>query len=174
MRIHGQIYLCVELLFCARHLLVSARNATCVRMNFDMARIDHELFKIRLINHRFQHFHPNPLVSPAAKTPLNCVPMAVFRRQISLWRTCSKNPEHAVQKLPRVFCIATSCPFIYGIWLEQFSHCVEHIMPSIVISYDDTPSIERFMRIIETHRIQQLVVQRFFNNCRVACFEGIV
>ena len=110
-----------------------------MRMNLDMARIDHEPFKIRLINHCFQHFLPNSFVSPATEAPLNRIPMTVFRRQVSPWRTRPQNPEHAVQKLSRILRVAAPCPFVaYGIWLEQFPHCIGHIMPSIALSHDYT------------------------------------
>ena len=107
-----------------------------------MACINHEPLKIRLINHRFQHFLPNPLVSPAAETPLNRVPMTIFRRQVSPRRACPQYPEHTVQELPRIFCVAAPCPLIsYSIWLEKFPHCIRHIMPSIAIFHDDTPVV---------------------------------
>ena len=34
--------------------------------------------------------------------------------------------------------------------------------------------IEGFVGVVKAHRIQQPVVQRFLNNCRVACFEGVI
>jgi hypothetical protein len=80
-------------------------------MNLDMARVDHQPFKISLFYQGFQQALPSPLVPPSAKTPVRVLPAAVIWRQIPPWRTCTQNPEHRVDELPVIAGVASPCPF---------------------------------------------------------------
>jgi hypothetical protein len=51
-----------------------------MRMNLDMACIDHQPFKIGLIYQCFQQALPNAFVSPAAKATMRVLPVTVVWR----------------------------------------------------------------------------------------------
>ena len=105
-----------------------------------MTGVDHEPLKIRLLYHRFQHLFPDSLVPPTAKTSLDGIPLAIFRRQVSPWRTCPQNPEHAVQKLPRILGVSAPRPLVPDcVRLEHFPHRIGHIVPSIALLHENTP-----------------------------------
>ena len=126
--------------FCACHVLISARRAARVGMYFDMTGIDHQPLEIRLLYHRFQHFFPDALVSPATETPLDSIPLTIFRRQVSPWCSRSQNPEHAIQKLTGILCVASPRSLVsYCVRLENFPHRIGHIVPSIAVLHEETP-----------------------------------
>ena len=109
-------------------------------MYFDMTGIDHQPLEIRLLYHRFQHFFPDALVSPATETPLDSIPLTIFRRQVSPWCSRSQNPEHAIQKLTGILCVASPRSLVsYCVRLENFPHRIGHIVPSIAVLHEETP-----------------------------------
>lgn len=109
-------------------------------MYFDMTGIDHQPLEIRLLYHRFQHFFPDALVSPATETPLDSIPLTIFRRQVSPWCSRSQNPEHAIQKLTGILCVPSPRSLVsYCVRLENFPHRIGHIVPSIAVLHEETP-----------------------------------
>jgi len=70
-----------------------------MRMHFDMARVYHQPFKVRLINKDFKEFLPYSSVSPSAETSMRVLPVTIIWRQIAPRGTCSQNPENCVDKL---------------------------------------------------------------------------
>jgi hypothetical protein len=80
-------------------------------MDFDMAGINHQPFKIGLMYQRFQQTFPNAFVPPAAKASMRVLPIPIVGRQIPPWRPCAQNPEHRVDELPIIAGIASPCPF---------------------------------------------------------------
>lgn len=105
-----------------------------------MTGIDHQPLEIRLLYHRFQHFFPDALVSPATETPLDSIPLTIFRRQVSPWCSRSQNPEHAIQKLTGILCVPSPRPLVsYCVRLENFPHRIGHIVPSIAVLHEETP-----------------------------------
>ena len=109
-------------------------------MYFDMTGINHQPLEIRLLYHRFQHFFPDALVSPATETPLDSIPLTIFRRQVSPWCSRSQNPEHAIQKLTGILCVPSPRSLVsYCVRLENFPHRIGHIVPSIAVLHEETP-----------------------------------
>ena len=105
-----------------------------------MTGIDHQPLEIRLLYHRFQHFFPDALVSPATETPLDSIPLTIFRRQVSPWCSRSQNPEHAIQKLTGILCVPSPRSLVsYCVRLENFPHRIGHIVPSIAVLHEVTP-----------------------------------
>ncbi len=105
-----------------------------------MTGIDHQPLEIRLLYHRFQHFFPDALVSPATETPLDSIPLTIFRRQASPWCSRSQNPEHAIQKLTGILCVPSPRSLVsYCVRLENFPHRIGHIVPSIAVLHEETP-----------------------------------
>ena len=105
-----------------------------------MTGIDHQPLEIRLLYHRFQHFFPDALVSPATETPLDSIPLTIFRRQVSPWCSRSQNPEHAIQKLTGILCVPSPRSLVsYCVRLENFPHRIGHIVPSIAVLHEETP-----------------------------------
>lgn len=105
-----------------------------------MTGIDHQPLEIRLLYHRFQHFFPDALLSPATETPLDSIPLTIFRRQVSPWCSRSQNPEHAIQKLTGILCVPSPRSLVsYCVRLENFPHRIGHIVPSIAVLHEETP-----------------------------------
>jgi len=84
---------------------------SAMRMNLDMAGVDHQQFEIRFINQRFEQSFPYSLVAPAAKSPVRILPISIRRRQIAPWRSSPQNPENRVDELAIVFRVASPCSF---------------------------------------------------------------
>ena len=96
MRIHGQMYLCVEPPFRTGHILIAAFCSRSIRMHLSMTRIYHEPFKVWLSYENFKEFFPDSPVSPATESSMGILPVAIIRWQIAPERTRSQNPETGV------------------------------------------------------------------------------
>ena len=121
-----------------------------------MTGIDHQPLEIRLLYHRFQHFFPDALVSPATETPLDSIPLTIFRRQVSPWCSRSQNPEHAIQKLTGILCVPSPRSLVsYCVRLENFPHRIGHIVPSIAVLHEETPLCVFLHYITKRHFCRQ-------------------
>ena len=67
-------------------------------MDFDVAGVNHEPFKVRIVNQLFQEFLPSALVAPAAETAMRIFPVAIVRRQVAPRRPGAQYPENSVEK----------------------------------------------------------------------------
>lgn len=130
-------------------------------MYFDMTGIDHQPLEIRLLYHRFQHFFPDALVSPATETPLDSIPLTIFRRQVSPWCSRSQNPEHAIQKLTGILCVPSPRSLVsYCVRLENFPHRIGHIVPSIAVLHEETPLCVFLHYTTKRHFCRQCLANR--------------
>ena len=126
-----------------------------------MTGINHQPLEIRLLYHRFQHFFPDALVSPATETPLDSIPLTIFRRQVSPWCSRSQNPEHAIQKLTGILCVASPRSLVsYCVRLENFPHRIGHIVPSIAVLHEETPLCVFLHYTTKRHFCRQCLVTR--------------
>jgi len=75
-----------------------------------MTGIDHQPFIVRRIDQLLQQRLPDPLVTPAAKSPVRVLPVTIGRRQVSPRRPSAQNPEHAIDKAPVIFRNPTPLP----------------------------------------------------------------
>ena len=126
-----------------------------------MTGIDHQPLEIRLLYHRFQHFFPDALVSPATETPLDSIPLTIFRRQVSPWCSRSQNPEHAIQKLTGILCVPSPRSLVsYCVRLENFPHRIGHIVPSIAVLHEETPLCVFLHYTTKRHFCRQCLVCR--------------
>ena len=98
MRIHDQMYFCVEPTLCTAHILIASYRSCGMRMNLAVACIYHEPFKIRFNDDHFRNLLPNPAISPATKSTMSIFPVSIIRRQISPRRSCANYPENNVKK----------------------------------------------------------------------------
>jgi hypothetical protein len=80
-------------------------------MDLDMARINHQPFKIGFLYQCLQQALPNAFVAPAAKATMCVLPVSVVERQIPPRRACAQNPEHRVDELTVIPGVASPCPF---------------------------------------------------------------
>jgi hypothetical protein len=78
------------------HILIAAFGACRVRMHLDMAGVNHEPCKIRIIHQWLQKDFPDPAVTPTAKPAVRMLPLAIIRRQITPRSACPQNPEYGV------------------------------------------------------------------------------
>src|ERR1700679_405312 len=69
-----------------------------MRMDLDVAGIDHQPFKVGLVDHLLQQLFPDALVAPAAETAMRIFPVPVVRRQIAPRRPGAQNPQNAIEK----------------------------------------------------------------------------
>ena len=60
---------------------------------------------------RFQNLFPDPLVTPPAEPAVYILPVSIRSRQVPPRRSGTQNPEYAVDKLPGIMSITSSCPF---------------------------------------------------------------
>lgn len=144
-------------------------------MYFDMTGVDHQPLEIRLLYHRFQHFFPDALVFPATETPLDGIPLTIFRRQVSPWCSRSQNPEHSIQKLTRILCVASPRSLVsYCVRLEHFPHRIGHIVPSIAVLHEETPLCVflHFINITKRHFCRQYLGTAGENLCRTTIHLG--
>ena len=129
-----------------------------------MTGIDHQPLEIRLLYHRFQHFFPDALVSPATETPLDSIPLTIFRRQVSPWCSRSQNPEHAIQKLTGILCVPSPRSLVsYCVRLENFPHRIGHIVPSIAVLHEETPLCVFLHYTTKRHFCRQCLASFFFS-----------
>lgn len=127
-----------------------------------MTGIDHQPLEIRLLYHRFQHFFPDALVSPATETPLDSIPLTIFRRQVSPWCSRSQNPEHAIQKLTGILCVPSPRSLVsYCVRLENFPHRIGHIVPSIAVLHEKTPLCVFLHYTTKQHFCRQCLIFSF-------------
>lgn len=132
-------------------------------MYFDMTGIDHQPLEIRLLYHRFQHFFPDALVSPATETPLDSIPLTIFRRQVSPWCSRSQNPEHAIQKLTGILCVPSPRSLVsYCVRLENFPHRIGHIVPSIAVLHEETPLCVFLHYTTKQHFCRQCLISHIY------------
>jgi hypothetical protein len=78
-----------------------------MRMDFDVAGVDHEPFVIGVDDQFLQQALPEALVAPAAKATVGVFPVPVIRWQIPPGSAGAQNPENGVEKKPVVFGLAT-------------------------------------------------------------------
>ena len=101
-----------------------------------MAGIDHQPFKICIINQRLQNFLPYSLVAPPAKPAVYIFPVSVFWWQIPPGRSSPQNPEYAIDELPRIPGITAARPFFaYCVWPDFFPSSIAYIMPMLLSSH---------------------------------------
>ena len=81
-------------------------------MNLDVAGVDHQPLKVRIVDNRIQQLVPDASIPPAAKAAMGVLPVTVIRRQVPPRSPSTQNPKHRVQKQPVVlgrpspFCLA--------------------------------------------------------------------
>ena len=85
-------------------------GSRCVGVDFAMAGINHQPFKIRIINQHFKEFFPYSLVSPTNKALVNGSSFAIFRRQISPRRASTQYPEYGIDEEAIILCDASPLP----------------------------------------------------------------
>jgi hypothetical protein len=72
-------------------------------MNLAMGRVNHQPFKIRLVNESLEYFVPSPIVAPAFEPFVDAAEFAVVIRQIAPRGTCAENPANAIEKPAVIF-----------------------------------------------------------------------
>lgn len=64
-------------------------GSTGVRMDFDAGGVNHEPFKVRIIDNGLKYFFPNAFILPVAKASMGVFPISITRRQVSPWSPCA-------------------------------------------------------------------------------------
>jgi hypothetical protein len=85
-----------------------------VGVDFDVAGVDHQPFKIGIDDQLFQQSLPEALVAPAAKATVGVFPVPVIGRQIPPGSAGAQNPKNGVEKKPVVFGSATPESLLTG------------------------------------------------------------
>lgn len=69
-----------------------------MRVYLDVAGVDHQPFKVRLIHELLQQPLPDALVAPAAKAAMRVLPVTIIGRQIAPRSAGAQNPKHCIDE----------------------------------------------------------------------------
>lgn len=98
-------------------------------MYFDMAGVDHQPLKVRVLHQGLQYPFPDPLVTPPAEPAVYILPVSVCFRQVPPGRSSAQNPEYSVDKLPGISGIPSSSPlFTNGMRPDFLPRSVAYIV----------------------------------------------
>ena len=86
--------------FCAAYGLIASPGPSAMRMNLDVACVDHQPLKVRIFDDPLQQLVPDTAVSPPAKASMGVLPVPVIRRQVPPGRPSTQDPKHRVQEKP--------------------------------------------------------------------------
>ena len=101
-------------------------------VNLAVAGVDHEPFKIRVVNQNFQQSFPHTIVAPADKATMRIAPAAEIWRQVTPWRTCPHNPKDRIYKQAVILGNAAPTPFApRQVWLKFFPNSIRNIVSSM-------------------------------------------
>ena len=103
-----------------------------MRVDFDVAGVDHEPFVIGIDDQFFQDSLPETLVAPAAKPAVSVFPVPVIGRQIPPGSAGAQDPENGVEKKPVVFGSATPEALLSGqMGLKQFPGFIVDVVAAV-------------------------------------------
>jgi hypothetical protein len=77
-----------------------------MRVNLDMAGINHEPLVVHIGDQLLQEFFPNTGISPTAKAPVCVAPASVFGRQVAPRSARAQDPKDGIDELSIVFAYA--------------------------------------------------------------------
>jgi hypothetical protein len=75
-----------------------------------MTGVNHQPFKVGLINQRLKELFPYSFISPTDKALVHGSPFTILRRQITPRRTGAQYPEHRIDEQPIVLCNTSPLP----------------------------------------------------------------
>jgi hypothetical protein len=78
-----------------------------MRMHLAMACINHQPFKIRLVNQQFQQAIPHTAIPPSNKPAMRIAPSAEVRGEVSPRSACAHNPKDSIDEISIILCYAT-------------------------------------------------------------------
>ena len=128
--------------FCADNGLTPTPGPGTVGMGFDIAGVDHQPFKVRVVNDRVQQLLPHSPVPPTAETALGVLPVSVVRGQVAPRGAGAQNPAHGVDKPPVVMGWSTSLALSpKQMWPQPLPNGIDHIMAPVCYCHSPPPSI---------------------------------
>ncbi len=83
-------------------------------MNLGMSGVNHQLFKIRVVNDDGEQSLPCAFVPPPTEATMRILPVSVFRRQIASWRSYTQYPHHRINEQPVILCCTTTVMKLAG------------------------------------------------------------
>ena len=89
---------CCSAPFCTSDGLIASAGPSPMGMNLDVAGVDHQPLKVRIVDNRIQQLFPDAPIPPAAKAPMGVLPITVIRWQVPPRSPSTQNPKHRVQK----------------------------------------------------------------------------
>jgi hypothetical protein len=101
-----------------------------MRVNLAVACVNHQPFKIRLIDQLLQQPFPDTLVAPPDKPPVRIAPPAIAIRKIPPRCPSAQYPKNRVDKLPVV--LRNTAPLAFSprkMWLKQCPRSITNVMP---------------------------------------------
>ena len=101
-------------------------------VNFAMTGIDHQPFKVRLINQNFKQSLPHTIIAPTDEASMGIAPTAKVGGQISPWSACTHNPEDRIDKAPVVVGLASPASFTSGqMGFKLLPNGIRNVVPSV-------------------------------------------
>ena len=123
---------CCSAPFCEADGLIAPTGPSPMRMNFDVAGIDHQPLKVWVVDDGIQQLGPDTPVPPAAKAAMGVLPISIVRRQVPPRRPSAQNPKYRVQKPTVVLGRSPYLPPFPGqVGLQPFPDLVRNIMPTM-------------------------------------------
>ena len=101
-------------------------------MHFYMARIDHQPFKVRLINQDFQEFLPGPFSAPADKPLVYRTPFPIVGWKIAPRRSGAQHPKDCVDESAIILGYSTPLATLTReVRRDEFPCCVTDVVPMV-------------------------------------------
>ncbi len=101
-------------------------------MNLAVTGVNHEPFKIRLVDQYFQQSFPDAVVAPADKAAMRIAPAAEIGRQIPPRRTRSHNPKDCIYK--QAVILGNAAPTSFAprqVRLKFFPNSIRNVVSSM-------------------------------------------
>ena len=103
-----------------------------MRVDLDVAGIDHQPLVIRLIDESLQQFFPGALVAPPTKASVGVFPVPVVRRQIAPRGSGAQDPEDRIDKEPVVFGLSSpEAPLPGQMGFEEFPGSFRDVVAAV-------------------------------------------
>ena len=118
-------------------------------MDLAVAGVNHQPFKVGLVDQRFEKFFPYSLVTPADKPLVHCAPSSVLRRQVAPRRSCAQYPKNSIDKQTIISCHASPLSALpWQVRFQQPPGCIGDVMSPLCI-FDEGTSVCGVLFIIQ-------------------------
>jgi hypothetical protein len=120
-----------------------------MRVNFYVACINHQPFKIRIMYQDCQQPFPNPLVPPSAKAAMRIFPITIIRRQVSPRSASTQYPKYGIDKQAVIAGIPAPCSFAANqMGLKKFPCAVRYVVTPMCYFHNNSLNFQGVYRVL--------------------------